>query len=357
MSRNFDFPVLVGDIGGTNSRFGVVGDMHSELKVFQPVKTNDYPDLQSAIGDAVLAKTSIIPKRLVMGIAGPIAGREYKLTNARWNIKPDEVVSDLGLQSAEFMNDFPAQALGVLAIEQSLMHKIGGGECRENGTRVVLGPGTSFGIATIVHTDGGWVILPGETACADLGLGSAINSERELQIQRYLDRTCDRQTVEDMISGPGLENLYRAIWLADNSSGDRNGENSDSPPQLSAAQISKAAAMKIDKAAVGAVEYFASLLGRVAGNIALTVMATGGVYVTGGMAHKMLPQIEASGFRFEFEHKAPQKQLAKTIPTYLVNRELAAVEGLANYVRTPDRFDLSHASAFFPAIDDKNPDR
>jgi glucokinase len=341
MNGILDFPVLVGDIGGTNSRFGLVGDIHSELKLFDPVKTNDYPDLQSAIEDAVLAKTSVIPKRLVVGIAGPIAGRQYKLTNASWNIIPDQVISDLGLKSAEFMNDFPAQALGVLAIERLSMHKIGGGEYADHGTRVVLGPGTSFGIATIVYAGGGWIILPGESACADLGLGSGKNGQRELQIQAYLGKTCERQTIEDMITGPGLENLYRAVWLADN-----DGANA-LPPALSAAQVSAAAEAGSDDVASEAVEHFASLLGRVAGNIALTVMATGGVYVTGGMAHKMLNQIERGGFRQEFEHKDPQRCLAQSIPTYFVNRELAAVEGLANYVRTPDRYDLTHASAQF----------
>ena len=355
MNGRLNFPVLVGDIGGTNSRFGLVRDIHSKLEMFEPIKTNDYADLQSAVQGAVYAKTSTIPKRLVLGIAAPIVGDEYKLTNARWAIKPRQVVDDLDLASAEFMNDFPAQALGVLAIERQAMHKIGGGEYQKNGTRVVLGPGTSFGIATIVHAGNGWVIIPGEHACADLGLGSANNRQRELQIQKYLDNTCGRQIVDDMVSGPGLENLYRAIWQADHLTGIRATNGADNrqsatlccAPKLSAAQICAAGVAGNDEAAIEAIEYFSLLLGRVAGNVALTVAARGGVYVTGGMAHKMLAQIEKSEFRREFERKDPQGKLARSIPTYLVNRELAAVEGLANYVRTPDRFDLTHASAYF----------
>ncbi|MCP4074475.1 MAG: glucokinase [Hyphomicrobiales bacterium] len=341
MSGNLDFPVLVGDVGGTNSRFGLVRDVHSELELFDPVKTNDYPDLQSAIDDAVSSKTSIMAKRLVLGIAGPISGTQYKLTNARWNIRPDEVLQDLSLRNVEFMNDFPAQALGVLAIKRDAMFKIGGGEYRKNGTRIVLGPGTSFGIATIVHTGSRWIIIPGEAACADLGLGSGYHPERELAMQPHLTKTCGRLTVEDMITGPGLENLYQAVWLSENK------ENCSRRPKMSAAQISAAAAANSDDVANKAVEHFSGLLGRVAGNIALTVIATGGVYVTGGMAHKMLDLIKQNGFRREFEHKEPQEELVKSIPTYFVNRELAAVEGLANYVKTPDLFDLSLASASF----------
>ena len=341
MSGSLEFPVLVGDIGGTNSRFGLVHDIHSKLELFEPIKTNDYQNLQTAIESAVLAKTSAMPRRIVLGIAGPIAGGEYKLTNARWCINPDEVIVDLGLKSAEFMNDFPAQALGVLAIERDQMYKIGGGQYQKNGTRIVLGPGTSFGIATIVHTDNGWIILPGEAACVDLGLGTGFNRQQELRIQKYLTTTFGRLTIEDMINGSGLENLYQAIWQDQNKNC-----NSHEKPDFTAAQIS-AAALNGDDAAAGAVEKFASLLGRVAGNIALTMMATGGVYVTGGMAHKMLNQIEKSSFRKEFEHKDPQNKLARSIPTYFVNRELAAVEGLANYVRTPDRFSLVHASQHF----------
>jgi glucokinase len=341
MVGDSEFPVLVGDIGGTNSRFGLVRDIHSSLEFFDPVKTNDYSDLQSAIDDAVLSKTSIIPKRLVMGIAGPISGTQYQLTNARWNINPEEVMGDLALNSAEFMNDFPAQALGVLAIDRDSMLRIGGGTASKFGTRVVLGPGTSFGIATLVHTGRRWIIIPGEAACADLGLGSGRNQQFELGLQPHLTKTCGRLTVEDMITGSGLENLYQAVWLF------KNVEGGIKPPAMSAAQISAAAGQKSDEVAIAAVALFSTLLGRVAGNIALTVAATGGVYVTGGMAHKMFDLIEQSEFRREFENKEPQNRLARAIPTYFVNREMAAVEGLANYVRTPDSYDLSLASAYF----------
>jgi len=341
MVGDIDFPVLVGDIGGTNSRFGLVRDIHSALELFAPVKTNDYTDLQSAVDDAVLSKTSVIPKRAVLGIAGPISGSQYQLTNARWNIKPEEVLQDLALNSAEFMNDFPAQALGVLAIDRDSMLRIGGGTASKFGTRVVLGPGTSFGIATLVHTGRRWIIMPGEAACADLGLGSGRNQQFELGVQPYLAKTSGRLTVEDMITGSGLENLYRAVWQF------KNVEAGDQPPSLSAARISAAAVGKSDQVAIDAVGLFAALLGRVAGNIALTVAANGGVYVTGGMAHKMFDLIEQSEFRREFEHKEPQNRLACAIPTYFVNREMAAVEGLANYVRTPESYDLSLASAFF----------
>ena len=341
MVGDFDFPVLVGDVGGTNSRFGLVRDIHSNLELFDPVKTNDFSDLQSAIEDAVLSKTSVIPKRVVLGIAGPISGSQYQLTNARWKVQPVDVINDLALNSAEFMNDFPAQALGVLAIERDTMLKVGGGEAVKSGTRVVLGPGTSFGIATLVYTGKRWIIIPGEAACADLGLGSGRNRQFELDIQPNLTLTCGRLTVEDMITGSGLENIYRAIWMS------RHIEEGIKPPTMSAAQISAAAGKKCDEIASSAVSLFSTLLGRVAGNIALTVAATGGVYVTGGMAHKMFSLIEQSGFREEFEYKPPQIDLARAIPTYFVNRELAAVEGLANYVRTPNSYDLSLASAYF----------
>jgi len=341
MSSNPEFPVLVGDIGGTNSRFGLIKDAHSELELFKPVNTNDFPSLQSLIGAAVYAKTSTIPKRLVIGIAGPIIGNEYKLTYSHCKVMPDEIIADLKLSSAEFMNDFPAQALGVLAIERSEMQKIGGGEFKNNANRVVLGPGTSFGIATLVRANDRWTIVPGEGACSDFGLGTGFNQQRELQIQSFFKRKNGRQTVVEMISGPGLENLYQAICLADNITGTNM--------EITAAEISTASLTGDNETAVEAVAMFSSLLGRVAGNYALGAMALGGIYVTGGMAHKMLEQIKAGDFRREFEHKPPLAELAKLIPTYFVNRELAALEGLANYVRTPDGFDMSHASAHFVA--------
>lgn len=345
---NLDFPILVGDIGGTNSRFGLVRDIHSELELFEPVKTDDFPDLQTAIQNSVLSKTSVIPNSIVIGLAGPILGDQYHLTNAAMKIVPAKIIEDLGLKSAEFMNDFPAQALGVLTIDHGEMEKIGGGAAVERGTRIVLGPGTSFGIATIVQAGARSIILPAEGACAEMGLGTGKNAERELKIQKYLTKKHDRQTIEILISGPGLENLYQAIWHAnvEEKSGADAAQNA-SFQQCSAAQISAAAQARENPEAVEAVELFSRLLGRLAGNIALTVMATGGVFISGGMAHKMLTQIENSGFREEFENKAPQQKLVQLMPTYFVNRELAALEGLANYIRMPDQYDLSHANARF----------
>ena len=238
------------------------------------------------------------------------------------------------------MNDFPAQALGVLAINHSDMYKIGGGEARSKGTRIVLGPGTSFGIATIVETKSGITILPAEGACADLGLGTGLNGQRELQIQQQLKKLNQRQTIETIICGNGLENIYHAIINSGNS-------NSNEMPNLSAAEISHAARSQNNKAAIETVDLFGALLGRVAGNLAMSVLAFGGVYVSGGMAVKMLDQIESGDFRREFENKAPHSELAKMMPTYFVNRENAALEGLAAYVKNRGQYDLTHASAFF----------
>ena len=218
------------DIGGTNARFGLLRGSTDTLELFEPVKTADYTNLQSAINDCVLHNTNVKPKRLVVGFAGPVAGKQYHLTNADITINPKEIIADLNLETAEFMNDFPAQALGVLAIERDQMRKIGGGEVKPKAPRIVLGPGTSFGIATIVETKAGLTILPAEGACADLGLGTGLNHQRELQIQKHLTKLNARQTIESMICGPGLENLYQAIFHCD--------ENAKDFVKLSAAEIS-----------------------------------------------------------------------------------------------------------------------
>ena len=342
--NNINFPVLIGDIGGTNARFAIVHDMHGELELFEPVKTAEFQDLQSAIKACVLSKTATVPRQLLVGIAGPITGEQYHLTNADIVIRPQEIIKDLGMTSAEFMNDFPAQALGVLAIDRNTMDKVGGGDYQPNGTRIVLGPGTSFGIATIVETKSGLTILPAEGACADLGLGSGLNAQRELKIQQHLKKLHARQTIETMLCGPGLENLYQAIYQLDNL-------NAGDLPSLSAAEISKAAKNSDDAGAKQAVELFGALLGRVAGNLAMSVLAFGGIYVSGGMATKMLDQIKESSFRREFENKAPHSALAKMIPTYFVNRELAALEGLAAYVRDPETYGLEHVIARFRSVE------
>lgn len=318
----FDFPILVADIGGTNVRFALIQDVHSLPVLNSSAAVADYENIGDAIDAVVLAKTSHLPKTIILAIAGPLEREEIKLTNADWHFSPNGLIERFNLETIVIMNDFAAQALATIAIDAEHLIAIGEGTIEPDRPKVVVGPGTGLGVANIVRSDGKWIILPGEGGHTDLGP----RSEREFQIWPKLRKDQGRMTAELAVSGPGIENLYRAIKITD------DGES----VELSAADITKAALEKSDPAAVEAVSLFFTFLGRICGDFALTTLAQGGVYIAGGIAAKLADQIATGPFLDAYQDKSPNSAIVRSIGVQVITHPLAALEGMIAYARAPE---------------------
>ena len=321
------FPILVGDIGGTNARFALLVDPHAEPKLFDIVQTSDFASLDDAIQTAVLDKTSLQPRTAVLAIAGPVDGDEIPLTNCPWVVRPRSMMAGLGLEDVIVINDFEAQALAVVALNDSSLIAIGNGKPETFGSRVVLGPGTGLGVAGLVHARHAWVPVPGEGGHIDVGP----RTPRERDIFPHLEAIEGRISAEQLLCGRGLVNIYRAIVVL------RGGEAEFTLP----AEISTAGLDGSNADAAEAVELFAVLLGRVAGDMALVFMARGGVYLAGGISHHILPALQRPSFRAAFNDKAPHTELMASMPVYVVTHPTAALVGLAAFARTPARFGVA----------------
>jgi glucokinase len=318
------FPILIGDIGGTNARFSIVLDSNSEASEPIIVKTADFDTIGDAIQSAVLDHTSLHPNSAVLAVAGPVESDEIPLTNCPWVVKPKQMLANLGLSDIVVLNDFEAQALAVVALGDEHMEKIGGGAPEPNAGRVVLGPGTGLGVAGLVHALGRWIPIPGEGGHMDIGP----RSPRDLEVFPHIEPIEGRISGEQILCGRGLVNVYRAVAMAD-------GKPS---PFTQPAEITAAALEKSDPVAEEALSIFATCLGRTAGDLALVFMSRGGVFLTGGIAPKILPALKAGNFRAAFEDKAPHSALMRTMPVYVVTQPLAALAGLAAFARTPSLF-------------------
>lgn len=154
------FPILVGDIGGTNARFAILVDAYADPKEFPVLQTADYPTIDEAIQNAILDHTSIQPRSAVLAIAGPVEGDEIDLTNCAWVVKPHQMMDTLGLRDITVLNDFEAQALAVVSLEPKHLEKLGGGAGDPHGSRAVLGPGTGLGVAGMVRARNSWCLSP-----------------------------------------------------------------------------------------------------------------------------------------------------------------------------------------------------
>jgi len=321
------FPILIGDIGGTNARFAILVDAYAQPKEFPIIATADFETIDDAIQSSVLDKTSVQPRSAIFAIAGPVDGDEIELTNCPWVVRPRQMMENFSLDDVIVLNDFEAQALAAAALDAENRHPIGAGEIESGASRVVLGPGTGLGVAGLVYSRNHWIPVPGEGGHVDLGP----RTTRDGAVFPHLEPIEGRISAEQVLCGRGLVNLYRAVCLAD-------GLN----PSFSTPQAITAAGLdRSNSAATETLSLFATYLGRVAGDLALIFMARGGVFLSGGIAQKIIPVLEQPEFREAFEDKAPHSAMLRSVPTFVMTHPLAALFGLASYARTPVRFGVS----------------
>ncbi|MDP2733512.1 MAG: glucokinase [Hoeflea sp.] len=321
------FPILIGDIGGTNARFAILLDANAEPREFPILATADYPTIDQAIQSGVLDKTSLQPRSAILAVAGPVKGDEIDLTNCDWVIQPKAMIRDLGFQDVVVINDFEAQALAAASLGPEYLEQIGGGEIRPSSSRVVVGPGTGLGVAGLVHARHTWFPVPGEGGHVDIGPRTA----RDFELFPLYEPIEGRISAEQLLCGRGMMNIYHAICKA----GDIK------PIASNPSEVTASWADASDPAAVETIELFATYLGRVAGDLALIFMARGGVFLAGGIAQKIIPALRHPRFRQAFEDKAPHSAMLAMIPTFVITHPLAALSGLAAYARTPVRFGVS----------------
>jgi glucokinase len=319
------FPILIGDIGGTNARFSILTDAESAAVEFENVRTADHANIDDAIEAGIFAATSLRPRSTVLALAAPIEGDEVPLTNCPWVVRPRDLHARLGIGDVTLLNDFEAQALATVALGPEHLQRIGGGaEPEPNGSRVILGPGTGLGVAGMVHARGIWIPVPGEGGHVDLGPRSA----RDLAVWPHLEPIEGRVSAEQMLCGRGLVNVAAAVALS----------RGQAPHFVTPADVTAAALGGSDAIAVEALDIFVTCLGRVAGDMALIFMAQGGIYLSGGIAQKIVPALQRGGFRAAFEDKAPHSELMRQMPVSVLTHPRAALFGLAAYARQPQRF-------------------
>jgi glucokinase len=353
MSKDhFAFPVLVGDIGGTNARFEVFEGPDSPAVFSANVQNKDSGGLENTIKNVVLAHVAQKPKTAIFAGAGPVTGDTFKFTNIdHWDaIDLAKLRASAGFDDLAFLNDFEAQALAVAALPTVEHIKLGGGDPLQGSGRVVMGPGTGLGVAGLIQADGRWVPVPGEGGHVDVGP----RSTSEERLFKHLEAIDGRISAEQVLCGSGLVNLYRASCYA---AGDEPliapppakgqdhspHEKADQPRRVSEAGLADPSSAAFSAHARDALQLFAMLLGRVAGDMALVFMARGGVYLAGGISQKISSVLSAPGFRAAFNDKAPHSELMASIPVFIVNHPTAALVGLATFARHPERFSVNLA--------------
>ena len=312
MSSPQEQPALVADIGGTNIRFGLATPAGIERP--GAYRCADYPSPTEA-ARAYCAEVGARPRRAAFAVAAPIRGDSVRLTNHVWAFSIAVVRGELGLDRLEVINDFVALALALPDLAGDDLREIKPGTVAAGAPKVVLGPGTGLGMAALVPAAGGWIPLTTEGGHRDL----AATSEREWQIVRLLGQRFEHVSLERVLSGPGLVNLYEAITrLAE-------GE----PKSLTPPDVVAGARDGSSPACTEATRLFSSWLGAVASDLAVTLGAFGGVYLGGGILPKMGAAFDVDRFRQRFLAKGRFRDYLQPIPVSLIERPNVALLGAA----------------------------
>jgi glucokinase len=321
--------ILAGDIGGTNTRLALYdpGNLREPL-LMRRYGSGDYESLQSIIQTFFAESGELAqrrkPTRAAFGVAGPVGGVVVKLTNLPWVIDAGQIAQRIGLDKVTFVNDFAAQCLAVTQLKPEHLHPIGGGEPQPDAPVAVLGAGTGLGEGFLIHTGERHVVVPSEGGHADF----APRNPLEVRLLEHLLEKLPRVSYERVLSGQGLVNLYeffRDRERMPEAEAVREQMRREDP----AAVVSRNALARSDALCERALDLFCTLYGAEAGNLALKVLARGGVYLAGGIAGKIIPRLEEGGFRHGFEHKGRFTSFLQGVPTYVIVHPQPGLMGAA----------------------------
>jgi glucokinase len=312
---------LVGDVGGTNARFAIAevrGDK-IRLRDARVLAAADYKTSKAALSAYLegLKGDGPKPEYAVVAAAGPVVRGTVTFTNNKgWKVSDAELIKAGGLKGARVINDFTAQALALDYLKGAALKRIGPrGVIARTGAAVIIGPGTGFGGGARVFDGAGWATVTGEGGHSSWAAAEPV----EIEILKWITAKYGRASVERVLSGPGLLNLYQAL-----------GEIEGRPAPLDEPMAVTKAALAGDGPARMALDRFCAILGAVAGDFALCFGATRGVYISGGIAPDIFDVLAASDFRKRFESKGRMSDYLKPIPTHVVVEPHAALIGSAS---------------------------
>ncbi|MFN7483473.1 MAG: glucokinase, partial [Betaproteobacteria bacterium] len=326
MTQPYDSPRLLADIGGTYARF-TLETAAGQFEHMVSLLCADHADFHAAVTTYLQNLPPGLATRLAhaaIAIANPVEGDEVRMTNYHWRFSIEQMRQRLGLETLVVVNDFSALAMSLPRLAPGQRRQIGGGLARERSVVGVLGAGSGLGVSGLIPAGEGWVALGTEGGHTSF----SPRDEREIAILRYGLNHYSHLSHERLLSGPGIELIHRALRA-----------HAGLPPEaLAAPEITRRALDGVDALCLETLEAFCSVLGNVAGNLAVTLGALGGIYIGGGIVPRLGAYFDRSPFRSRFEDKGRFTDYVKGIPTYVVTAEHATFVGasaiLAAQLRT-----------------------
>jgi glucokinase len=336
--RHLDFPkrfsvntpdkpiILAGDIGGTKTNLGVYiwGEGRPRPVIFESFSSRDAPDLESIVTRFLKNRPASI-SGACFGVPGPVFNGRVRTTNLPWIVSEDRIQKRFGWPRVRLVNDVTLTATAIPLLRTREVHALNRARVRKDRNMALVAPGTGLGMAMLVFRNGEYIPVPSEGGHGNF----APASEAEIRLWRYLNKQWGHVSIERVVSGPGLVHIY--TWLKKSGLYREPAYMArmikDTDP---AAAITRGALEYRGPICRKALEIFVSILGRVCGDLCLTGLTTGGLYLGGGIPPRILPAIKSGGFMRAFTDKGRFKGIMEKIPVRVILNDKAALLGAAH---------------------------
>ena len=307
--------LLIGDIGGTNARFALANHRYPGFRDVVELKCADFETSADAIRQYLERVNVDALGAICLAAAGPVVEHSIDVTNNHWTLSSASLASEFDVDAVRLLNDFEAIAYSIPFIgsrERLPVGPLPGTDLEGREFDVaILGPGTGLGVAGLSSRGNHVLAITGEGG----HVGFAPESDLQVELLKVLRTRFDRVSAERLVAGSGIENIYSALLEI----------RGDPVERLRAAEIFAAAAH--NETAADAIKLFFEILGQVAGDLALTLGASDGVYIAGGIAKRYPDILQDGTFRTAFESKGRHRHLMERIPTFLIMHEQPGLLG------------------------------
>lgn len=317
--------VFAGDIGGTKTNLGLFRRQRTrpELLAMESYASSTATSLNEMIADFVRKHPSPI-ESACFGVAGPVQGGKCKITNLEWEASEQSVKMQFGWEKVRLINDLTATAYSIPVLKDSELVSLNAGQEEENGSIGIVAPGTGLGIALAARRDGKLYPMPSEGGHVDF----APRDDRQVELWKHLAAIHEHVSVERVASGPGIQSIY--LWLKGSGQYREPGWLKQSMKRKDpSAAISEAALVEKEPLCVATLDMFVATLAAAAGNVALTGMTTGGMYLGGGIPSRILPKLEDGSFMKVFVDKGRFREVLARMPVRVILTNMAALLGAA----------------------------
>lgn len=309
---------VVADIGGTNIRLAVCCNKTGEISQLRTFACTEFVTLDAALFQYFSTLSEKV-SALCLGIACPVDNDLVVMTNLSWQFSQKMLKEKLQLEVLYVINDYTAISLALPFLTSEQKVQVGNGEAQALGVTAVFGPGTGLGVSHIVHTNDKWVSLDGEGGHCSF----ASNSREQADVLLLLQEQFGHVSAERLLSGQGLVNIYHAICRLEGKQIEFH-----EPKQVTEAGLSTECEL-----ATRSLALFCQAMGGFAGNLALNLACTGGVYIAGGIVPRFIDFFQDSEFRTFFEAKGRFKDYLSRIPTFIITHDNPGLLGATVHLR------------------------